>query len=478
MSSTLVGPADIAGGLVSSVVALGGAAVAATCVASGAAIGATIGLPLYGAYKIGDFTYNTCEQIITSRIANREYESKRKATARSQRPQLIHNIKQLQFKCKSEPDLCSLLTSMEEQLSDDIEHTDSALLFATNQICKDLLSNIDLEFEKRQNMQMCSTKQDEIMREFRKKLTTLDILPETHFSWHYSEYTVNELDMAALYKAVKDIASNGATYAIQNRAKKILVSNLKISEARAIILENALTSFEIKKEKERKKELYDIYQELAKYVSSPQQSINSFTTIDNLETEIKTLTDQAEEKIQHTIIFAKLLRNAEKNISDKDEATNIAKQSYIKLAFETELRKLNMVSSEPCQELIDTLTNQKIRRYKSGTQTLKETTLADGTRVIELITPRNISEATRKAIQIQQQQRCKQYRILQENLKKKWDVLWDPTIVTDETRILHSKDTVSNSSSEDKRANGTYFNTNNHDSKDERQNKYVHYQEE
>ena len=69
-----------------------------------------------------------------------------------------------------------------------------------------------------------------------------------------------------------------------------------------------------------------------------------------------------------------------------------------------------MVSSESCQEIIDTLTNQKIRHFKSGTQTLKETTLADGTRVIELVTPRNISETTRKTIQLQQQQRCKQYR--------------------------------------------------------------------
>lgn len=478
MSSTLVGPADIAGELVGSVIALGGAAVAATCVASSAAIGATIGLPLYGAYKAGNFAYSTCEQIITSRIANREYENKRKATARSQRPPLIHTIKQLQSKCNSEPDLCSLLTSMEEQLSDDIDHIDSALIFATNQICKDLLTNIDLELEERQHMQMCSATQNEKMREFRKKLTTLDILPETHFSCHYSEYTVNELNTAALYKAVKDLATNGATNAIQNRAKKILANNLQISEARAIILENTLTRLEIKKEIERKKELYDIYQELAKYVFSPQQSINSFTTIDNLETEIKILSGQVEEKIQHTIIFARLLRNAEKNISNKDEATTIAKQSYIKLAFETELRNLNMVSSEPCQELINTLTNQKIRRFKSGTQTLKETTLSDGTRVIELITPRNISEATRKTIQLQQQQRCKQYRILQENLKKKWDVLWNPTIVTDETYILHSKDTILNSASEDECANGTYFNTNNHVSKEERQNKYVHYQEE
>ena len=124
------------------------------------------------------------------------------------------------------------------------------------------------------------------------------------------------------------------------------------------------------------------------------------------------------------------------------------------------------------------MTNQKIRHFKSGTQTLKETTLADGTRVIELVTPRNISETTRKTIQLQQQPRCKQYRILQENLKKKWDVLWNPTIVTDETCILHSKDTVSNSSSEYKHTNSAYFNTNNHESKEEKQNKNVHYQEE
>ena len=478
MSSTIVGPADIASDLVGSVIALGGAAVAATCVASGATIGAAIGLPLYGAYKVGNFAYSTCDQIITSRIANREYENKRKATARSQRPQLLHNIRQLQVKCKSEPDLYSLLTSMEEQLSENIEHIDSALLFTTNRMCEDLLTNIDSEFEERQHIQMCSTKQNEKMKDFRKKLATLAILPEIHFSCHYSEYTFNELDTAVLYKAVKDLASNGATDAIRNRAKKILVGNLQIPEARAIILENALTSLEVKNELERKKEFYDIYQELAKYVSTPQYSINSFTTIDSLETEIKKLSSQAEEKIQHTIIFARLLHNAEKNITNKDEATKIAKQSYIKLAFETELRNLNMVSSESCQEIIDTLTNQKIRHFKSGTQTLKETTLADGTRVIELVTPRNISETTRKTIQLQQQQRCKQYRILQENLKKKWDVLWNPTIVTDETCILHSKDTVSNSSSEYKHTNSAYFNTNNHESKEEKQNKNVHYQEE
>lgn len=398
MSSTISGSVSVSVALLGSVAALGGTAIAATCIASGAAIGGTIGLPLYAAYKSGKFVIQQSREIVDSRYSQQESEEKAIKKELSIRFELKRKAETLeQLAC--DDDILNLLSSLKLFL----ENTDSPsiILHSVNENCESLINEISQEIEER-------------------KKSTDSKYRQTQKLQHLKNLFYKNIEM----KEIRLTYASTAQQPIRSRSE---------------ILEDALNEFFQNEKNKQLHSFYSLYTELQTYIYGQDtvQPISAFSDLSKLQAEIKTLSGLTETKIKNIKLYASLVEQARKNTQYSNKAEETAQKIYIQLAFQTELKNLNIISND-----ISTSVNVDLHYYTSGSQTLKQTILPGGYSTLELLTPSPLIQQAKPAMLAQQKVKCQEMAKLSLLLKSKWGVNFNPGIINNND-ILISEETAS-----------------------------------